>query len=85
MQIVRGVCTEPVCPKDKVKSLNSCKSFEATRSAAVIGRWLGLLAEELAMRMAEDEADNRRRARSLGECLSVAGGGLCRNARSCRA
>lgn len=59
--------TEAVTPKSLVKSINSCKSFEPTSDASDVSRWLAVLAAELAERMAEDEADNSRRARTLGE------------------
>ncbi|GIL82915.1 hypothetical protein Vretimale_8420 [Volvox reticuliferus] len=64
-QVVRGQCSEPVTPKDKPKSLLSCKSFESTRDLGDLGRWLSILAEELAQRCREDEATHRRRARTL--------------------
>ncbi len=57
----------PSQPKDKVKSINSCKSFEASSDVATLARWLHILAAELAERMAEDLAEHRRRPRSLGE------------------
>jgi hypothetical protein len=65
-QVVRGVDDDPVLPRDKVKSINSCKSFEATSDAATIARWLGVLAQELAERCAEDEQEHGRQPRSLG-------------------
>ena len=64
--VVRGVDDDPVTPKDKVKSINSCKSFEPLRDMAGVTRWLQLLAEEVAERVAEDEAEHSRRPRSLG-------------------
>ncbi|GLI67303.1 hypothetical protein VaNZ11_011489, partial [Volvox africanus] len=64
-QVVRGQCSEPVTPKDKPKSLLSCKSFESTRDLGDLGRWLAILAEELAQRSREDEEAHRRRARTL--------------------
>ncbi|GIL54943.1 hypothetical protein Vafri_10638 [Volvox africanus] len=51
--------------EDKPKSLLSCKSFEPTRDLGDLGRWLAILAEELAQRSREDEAAHRRRARTL--------------------
>lgn len=66
-ETVRGMDTEAVTPKSLVKSINSCKSFEPTSDASDVSRWLAVLAAELAERMAEDEADNSRRARTLGE------------------
>ncbi|KAI8462258.1 MAG: hypothetical protein J3K34DRAFT_200570 [Monoraphidium minutum] len=62
----RGVDDEPVTPKEKSKSLNSCKSFEATSDRAKLSAWIKVLAEELAERLAEDEDDNRRRPKTLG-------------------
>lgn len=56
-----------VVMQDKPKSLLSCKSFESTREMVELARWMGILAEELAQRCAEDERVNRRRARTLGE------------------
>jgi hypothetical protein len=64
---VRGIDAEPVTPKSLVKSINSCKSFEPTSDASDVTRWLAVLAAELAERMAEDEADHCRRAKTLGE------------------
>ncbi len=49
-----------------MKSINSCKSFDSTRDLATLGRWLGILAEELQARLAADEQENRRRAKTLG-------------------
>jgi hypothetical protein len=69
-QVVRGVDEDPVLPRDKVKSINSCKSFEATSDAATIARWLGVLAQELAERCAEDEHEHGRQPRSLGMYVS---------------
>ncbi|WIA32722.1 hypothetical protein OEZ86_005908 [Tetradesmus obliquus] len=62
---VRGIDEEPVTPKDKVKSINSCKSFEPLSSLPPLQQWLGVLAAELAERMAEDEDEHARRPRSL--------------------
>lgn len=70
---VRGLDDEPVAPRDLVRSINSCKSFTATSNAQDIERWMALLAEELAERLAGDEADHRRRAKSL--VLHYRGGG----------
>ncbi|KAG2490797.1 hypothetical protein HYH03_010719 [Edaphochlamys debaryana] len=64
-EIVRGRCSEPVTPKSQPKSLLSCKSFEPTRHHPELQRWLAILAQELAVRAAQDEADHRRRARTL--------------------
>ena len=66
-ETVRGIDNEPVTPKSLVKSINSCKSFEPTSDPAAVSKWLTVLAAELAERMAEDEADHSRRARTLGE------------------
>jgi predicted trehalose synthase len=71
-ETVRGIDSEAVAPKSLVKSINSCKSFEATSDAADVTRWLTVLAAELAERMMEDEADHARRARTLGEERSAA-------------
>ncbi len=64
---MRGIDNEPVTPKSLVKSINSCKSFEPTSEVSNVSKWLAVLAAELAERMAEDEADHARRARTLGE------------------
>jgi hypothetical protein len=66
-ETVRGIDAEPVTPKSLVKSINSCKSFEPTSEPADVSRWLSVLAAELAERMAEDELEHTRRARTLGE------------------
>lgn len=65
--IVRGVDDDAVTPRDKVKSINSCKSFNPTSELSVVRQWLEVLAQELAERMAEDEEEHARRARCLGE------------------
>eukprot|EP00775_Hariotina_reticulata_P003602 gene3602-3867_t len=62
---VRGIDDELVTPRDKVKSINSCKSFEPTSDPAVVRQWLDVLAAELADRMEEDSTDHHRHARSL--------------------
>lgn len=67
-ETVRGIDNEAVTPKSLVKTINSCKSFEPTSDIGTVTRWLGVLAAELAERMAEDEADHTRRARTLGTC-----------------
>eukprot|EP00873_Tetraselmis_striata_P002831 jgi/Tetstr1/423095/TSEL_013865.t1 len=62
---VRGACAEAVVAKGPPKSMLAAKSFSATSSTAAIRRWLGILADELAVRMALDEATHQRRARNL--------------------
>lgn len=66
-ETVRGIDAEPVTPKSLLKSLNACKSFASTSDMADVSRWLHVLSCELAERLAEDEADHSRRARTLGE------------------
>lgn len=78
-ETVRGIDNEPVTPKSLVKSINSCKSFEPTSDPAAVSKWLTVLAAELAERMAEDEADHSRRARTLGEQQPLQGLRLCRH------
>jgi nucleotidyltransferase/DNA polymerase involved in DNA repair len=60
---VRGVDGEAVVPKGPPKSMLAAKSFSATADMAAIQRWLGILADELAARMAQDEVAHKRRAR----------------------
>jgi len=72
---VRGIDDEPVTARDKVKSINSCKSFEPTADLAVVRQWLEVLAAELADRMEEDSTDHQRHARSLGRCRASAKAG----------
>jgi hypothetical protein len=43
----------------------AAKSFNTTTQPAALQRWLGILAEELADRLAEDAAANSRRPRCL--------------------
>ncbi|GAX85201.1 hypothetical protein CEUSTIGMA_g12621.t1 [Chlamydomonas eustigma] len=62
---VRGQSADPVVAKCVVKSINCCKTFYATSDLLSIEKWMRILAEELAQRMAEDEADHRRKARTL--------------------
>jgi hypothetical protein len=64
--MVRGQCSEPVTPKDKPKSLLSCKSFAPTSDPVELARWMGILAAEVAERCADDEEEHGRRARTLG-------------------
>ncbi len=47
------------------KTMLAAKSFERTGNPAAIARWLRILAEELADRLAADGGENARRPRSL--------------------
>jgi hypothetical protein len=62
---VKGESDDPVEEKEKPKSLLAAKSFEATSDVSVLQRWLGILAAELAPRMANDEASYKRRPKTL--------------------
>ncbi|KAL6761247.1 hypothetical protein V8C86DRAFT_906953 [Haematococcus lacustris] len=63
--IVRGMDDEAVKPKGLIKSINSCKSFNPTSNLAQISRWMEVLADELADRMADDEWEHKRVASTL--------------------
>eukprot|EP00198_Chlamydomonas_reinhardtii_P010781 XP_001700118.1 DNA polymerase eta/iota [Chlamydomonas reinhardtii] len=74
-QVVRGQCSEPVTPKDKPKSLLSCKSFEPTSAPAELQRWLLILAEELgpsAAAIAKAALDLLRRQPDAVPCSRLA-------------
>lgn len=51
--------------KELPKSMLAAKSFNATSDWRALGRWLAILAEELAARMADDAAQHRRHPRTL--------------------
>lgn len=51
--------------KEKVKSMLAAKSFEPVHDLAQMERWISLMAEELAARMATDYEENLRRPRNL--------------------
>ena len=51
--------------KDKPQSMLAAKSFEATSDREAIARWFGILAEELASRMASDFELHQRRPRTF--------------------
>lgn len=81
---MHGIDAEPVTPKSLVKSINSCKSFEPTSEPADVSRWLSVLAAELAERMAEDELEHNRRARTLGETHLHCAACLCLAPKTCQ-
>ncbi len=56
------------------KTMLAAKSFERTGSPAAIARWLRILAEELAERLAVDGAEHARRPRSLSVTYRRAAG-----------
>jgi DNA polymerase eta len=62
---VHGRNNDPVEEKEKPKSMLAAKSFTATSDTAALQRWIGILAAELAPRMANDEEMFRRRAKTL--------------------
>ena len=51
--------------KERPKSMLAAKSFEPIADMAAIERWVMILSEELADRMAADAAQFNRRPRSL--------------------
>ncbi|KAK9791346.1 hypothetical protein WJX73_002907 [Symbiochloris irregularis] len=65
LEAVAGRSTESVEVKDKPQSMLACKSFEPTSSKEGITRWINILAEELASRMAGDYELHARRPRNL--------------------
>ena len=62
---VRGINNDPVEEKERPKSMLAAKSFTATSDVSVLQRWFGILAAELAPRMATDEEMFKRQARTL--------------------
>jgi len=55
----------PLQEKELPKSMLAAKSFTATSDWRALQRWLTILAEELAGRMAADAAQHRRHPRTL--------------------
>ena len=51
--------------KELPKSMLAAKSFNQTSQAAQLEKWMQILAEELAERLAEDSELNARRPRTL--------------------
>ncbi|GAB4815874.1 hypothetical protein N2152v2_002920 [Parachlorella kessleri] len=64
-QAVRGVSHEAVEERERPKSMLAAKTINPTSDLAALQRWFQVLAEELASRMATDEAQYRRRPRNL--------------------
>lgn len=62
---VRGESSDPVEERERPKSMLAAKSFTSTSDHAALQRWIGILAAELAPRMAADEAAFKRRPRTL--------------------
>lgn len=70
----RGISDEPVVGKSVPKSMLAAKSFTATSDWAELQRWVRVLAEELASRMATDSARHNRRPRNIVVSFRCAGG-----------
>ena len=51
--------------KDKPKSMLAAKSFEPINDMAAMDRWIAIMADELANRMADDYEQHLRRPRNL--------------------
>ena len=51
--------------KDKPKSMLAAKSFEPINDMAAMERWIAIMADELAARMADDYEQHLRRPRNL--------------------
>ncbi|KAL2623530.1 hypothetical protein R1flu_003735 [Riccia fluitans] len=62
---VRGIQADKVQVKEVAKSMLAAKSFSSTKELSDIRRWLGILAEELSVRMVRDFDQNHRHARHL--------------------
>ncbi|KAJ7552061.1 hypothetical protein O6H91_06G040100 [Diphasiastrum complanatum] len=62
---VRGIYADKVQSKQVSKSMLAAKSFSATDDLTVIRRWLGVLAEELAIRIFRDVEQNHRQPKFL--------------------
>ncbi|KAH7420739.1 hypothetical protein KP509_13G019900 [Ceratopteris richardii] len=62
---VRGIHEDKVQEKQTTKSMLAAKSFQATNDLSVVRTWLGVLAEELSVRMWRDVKENHRQPHSL--------------------
>eukprot|EP00891_Asterochloris_glomerata_P006033 jgi/Astpho2/6033/Aster-x1345 len=62
---VQGYSDELVQEKERPKSMLAAKSFEPIHEMAQVERWVGILCEELAVRMVADAVQYNRRPRSL--------------------
>ncbi|KAL3690645.1 hypothetical protein R1sor_004296 [Riccia sorocarpa] len=62
---VRGIQADKVQVKQVTKSMLAAKSFSSTKELSDIRRWLGILAEELSVRMVRDFDQNHRYPRHL--------------------
>ncbi len=58
-------CAPSLQVKELAKSMLAAKSFETANQMPALERWMGILAEELADRLAEDCATHNRRPRLL--------------------
>lgn len=65
MRAARGISDEPVTAKDIPKSMLAAKSFAPTSDLQQLERWLRVLCEELAARMATDSALHSRRPKNF--------------------
>ena len=65
MRAARGISDEPVTTKDIAKSMLAAKSFAPTSDFQQLERWLRVLCEELANRMATDSALHSRRPKNF--------------------
>ncbi|KAL0047265.1 hypothetical protein WJX82_011225 [Trebouxia sp. C0006] len=72
---VQGNSDEPVQVKERPKSMLAAKSFEPSSDMAALERWVTILAEELAERMAADNKLFNRRPKSLHLHYRGGGGG----------
>ena len=61
--VLRGAVHTQV--KDKPKSMLAAKSFEPINDMAAMDRWIAIMADELASRMADDYEQHLRRPRNL--------------------
>ena len=62
---VRGISDEEVVAKSVPKSMLASKTFPPTNNMQELERWMHVLCEELAARMADDSALHNRRPRSI--------------------
>lgn len=62
---IRGIQEDKVQEKQIPKSMLAAKSFETTQDLAVIRKWLGILAEELSIRILQDTRENHRQPHNL--------------------
>eukprot|EP00884_Botryococcus_braunii_P006782 jgi/Botrbrau1/16104/Bobra.7_2s0069.1 len=62
---VNGLSNDPVQARERPKSLLVAKSFEQTSKRETVHKWMGVLAEELSIRLIDDAAQFERHPRTF--------------------